>query len=164
MKKDKAVLFIYGSGGHKEQMKRFYATINTELKDNKYASIGFSEEGYKLSIFDLDYSFKPFRDKVSNLKTMFLLPLTLIKLIVTTFRVLLMFRCKVLISTGPGLVLIPSILFRILGKRVIFIETWSRFYTKSATGKIMYKISNDFYIQNKELETLYKRAKYVGRL
>lgn len=164
MGRKKAVLFIYGSGGHKEQMKRLYNTLSNDFKSCEITSIGFSEVGYALPDFDINYSFFPFRDKVSYIKTIVLLPQTFFKLIFTCFKIFSIYKCDVLISTGPGLVLIPSLIYRMFNKKVLFLETWSRFYSKSATGKLMYKIASNFYIQNKELETLYEKAEYVGRL
>ncbi|HAO9336376.1 TPA: polysaccharide biosynthesis protein, partial [Escherichia coli] len=50
------------------------------------------------------------------------------------------------------------------GTKVIYIETWSRFTTYSLSGRIMYRLSNKFYIQNKSLLELYPKAIYSGRL
>jgi UDP-N-acetylglucosamine:LPS N-acetylglucosamine transferase len=69
-----------------------------------------------------------------------------------------------LIATGPGSVLISAILFKILNKKIVFIETRARITTKSITARIMYRISNRFYVQNKELINLYPNAIYAGLL
>ncbi|MDD2698435.1 MAG: hypothetical protein PHF17_06500 [Arcobacteraceae bacterium] len=64
---------------------------------------------------------------------------------------------KAVVSTGPGIV---SLFFKIFGKKIVFVETWSRFETKSMTGKI----ADKFYIQNKSLQKHYPKAIYGGLL
>ena len=68
------------------------------------------------------------------------------------------------VSTGPGIAIVVSLFFKIFLVKIIFIETWSRFNTKSLTGTIMYKISNKFYIQNKSLQSIYPNSIYSGLL
>jgi len=74
------------------------------------------------------------------------------------------YQVKGLVSTGPGMVVLPAIIFKLLGKKVIFLESWSRFYTPSLTGKIMYRIADTFYIQNETLQSTYPKAIFSGRL
>ena len=69
-----------------------------------------------------------------------------------------------MVSTGPGIAILPAILTRSFGGKVVHIETWSRFYSKSMTGKVMYFLANKFYVQNQSLLKLYKQAIYSGKL
>lgn len=159
--KTNAILFIYGVGGHKEQMKRFLKLLDL---DNKFKKIALIENNGDLDLFDELIQIPPARDKYNSLKTILTAPYFVLYSIYTTFRLIFKYNTKVLISTGPGLAFIPSIIFRVLGKKVIFIETWSRFNTQSLTGKMMYKIANIFYIQNESLKNIYPNAIYSGRL
>ena len=77
---------------------------------------------------------------------------------------LLFGKDKVLISTGPGIAIIPAIAMRAKGGVVIHVETWSRFTTKSATGRLMYLLAQHFLIQNTSLTRHYPTAIYAGRL
>lgn len=158
--KTKSVLFIYGVGGHKEQMKRLINIL--DLRD--YKKIALIEKGANIDTFDKTYEIPPARDKYSQLKSLIDLPFFLLFSIFITFKILLTSNTKVIISTGPGIVFIPSLIFRLLGKKIIFLETWSRFNTASTTGKIMYRISHIYYVQNKELLKIYPDAIYSGRL
>lgn len=160
--KTKSILFIYGVGGHKEQMKRLTNILNFDLKE--FQKIALIEKGANIDFFDKTYSMPPARDKYSHIKSLITLPYFLIYSFFIIFKILLSTNTKIIISTGPGIVFIPSLIFRLLGKKVIFIETWSRFNTTSFTGKLMYKIANVFYVQNKELLNLYPKAIYSGRL
>lgn len=86
------------------------------------------------------------------------------KCITDTFKVLLKEKPKIIISTGAGFA-IPSI---ILGKllfrsKIIFIETFTRIYEPSMSGKIAYYFSDLFFVQWKQLLSKYgKKAVYRG--
>ena len=84
------------------------------------------------------------RPKYFGLAFYTLLP---VRLIADATRVCgLYFRYKpsAIISTGPGLVVLPALLIRLTGGVVIHIETWSRFETASLTGRVMYHLSSVF--------------------
>ena len=53
---------------------------------------------------------------------------------------------------------------RILGRKVVYIETVANVHTPSMTGKIMYKLATDFYVQWEELLEVYPDAKFGGCL
>ncbi len=160
------IVVVYGSGGHKEQMRRFLELCKDEFLENNTKVIAISETGYKLenNIILEDYSLDPLRDKYSYKKTFVNFFPQLIKLVRILWKISKENRIKGLISTGPGIAIFPSLVFRIFGKKIIFIETWSRFYTRSLTGIVMYRIANKFYIQNKSLKKLYPVAIYGGKL
>lgn len=160
--KTNSILFIYGVGGHKEQMKRLLTKLDlNKLEINKIALI---EEKANLTDFDITIEIPPARDKYSKIKTLITLPYFLFFSIFISLKLLYSYRINTLVSTGPGIAFIPAIIFRLFGKQVIFIETWSRFNTYSITGKLMYKIASKFYVQNKDLLNLYPNAIYSGRL
>ncbi|WP_081652368.1 PssD/Cps14F family polysaccharide biosynthesis glycosyltransferase [Cyclobacterium qasimii] len=68
------------------------------------------------------------------------------------------------ISTGPGLAIPFSFLFKRGHSKIVFIETWSRFETQSYAGKVMYRLADKFYIQNKSQVKFYPKAIYSGLL
>jgi beta-1,4-N-acetylglucosaminyltransferase len=79
-------------------------------------------------------------------------------------RVLLRVRPKALLSTGPAIAVPAAILGKLLGVRVIFVETGSRIRTVSMTGKIMYRLADLFFVQWPQLKEKLPRAIYAGRL
>lgn len=161
--KPKAVLLIYGTGGHKEQMKRVAMKLKSlEGCDVQY--IGICEENAELDLLDRNYLVKPIRDKFSRKRTLIDGFSSVVKTIYLVLKLLNMYDIKLLVSTGPGIVLLPSVIFKLLGKKIIFIETWSRFYTQSFTGKLMYRLAGTFYIQNKSLAKFYPKSKFGGLL
>ena len=53
---------------------------------------------------------------------------------------------------------------KLLGKKIIFIESWSRIYKKSSSGKFAYLFANLFFVQWPEMKKQYPKAIYAGRL
>jgi beta-1,4-N-acetylglucosaminyltransferase len=69
-----------------------------------------------------------------------------------------------IVSAGPGIAVPFSVLGRLLGKNVIFVESYSRVYRASTSGKIIYRFSNLFFVQWPELKAVYPKGIYAGRL
>jgi len=159
--KAKAILFINGTGGHKEQMLRL---LNLLEVDKDVKKIGLSEKNACLDELERCIEVSPVRDKHSHVKSFFTVPYYLFFVFFQTIYLLMKYEVIGIVSTGPGIVVIPAILFKIIGKKIVFIETWSRFKTKSLTGKMMHKIADKFYVQNKTLQSSYDNAIYSGRL
>ena len=81
------------------------------------------------------------------------------------FLILLKERPQVIVSTG-SIIAIPAFFFgKILGAKLIFIESVAQVTTPSGTGKILYWFSDLFFVQWDALLKLYgKKARYVGGL
>jgi UDP-N-acetylglucosamine:LPS N-acetylglucosamine transferase len=69
-----------------------------------------------------------------------------------------------LITAGPSIGAVTGLAARMLGVRVIFVETGSRITTLSGTGKAMRLLANDFFVQSPRLLQHVSRARYAGRL
>jgi UDP-N-acetylglucosamine:LPS N-acetylglucosamine transferase len=69
-----------------------------------------------------------------------------------------------LISTGSGVAIVPSVVAKLFGAEVLFFESWSRFTVPSISGRIMYRIADVFFVQNEEIKTFYKKAVFMGQL
>ncbi len=162
--KNKAILVVYGVGGHKEQMRRLLKLLNIKERANHVKLVALCEKSACLEEIDECIVVPDMRDKYHKKKIFIDAPYSFFVSIFSIFKILKRYNIDYMISSGPGLVIPAAILFRILNKKVIFIETWSRYNTKSITGNIMSKISNKFYVQNETLLELYENAIYSGRL
>ncbi len=168
MLQDSNILIVFGNGGHAEQMSRLIRLLQEKHNIN---FIAITEEGTKIRDIKIPIlkhlNVIPLRPKHSDFSKIIKAWRLFSSFIVTffvSFRLLLGSRISLMISTGPGIALPIAIVARIFRIRVIHIETWSRFYTKSFTGRFMYHVANDFWIQNKELMDLYPKCRYIGRL
>ena len=81
-----------------------------------------------------------------------------------SFRVLADFKPDAVLSTGPSVAVPVSVLARAMGKKVIFVESESRVTALSTTGRIMYHVAHLFFVQWPELQAVFPRAVYAGRL
>jgi UDP-N-acetylglucosamine:LPS N-acetylglucosamine transferase len=162
--KQEIFFLLYGEGGHKAQMERLLDRLMNSDDDRFFKFIGISEGIYTPILKIKNYFLFPIRKKYSFFISLLVFPFIFFFNLVKILWLVIKYKPKGLISTGPGLVLLPALLFKIIMKKVIYIETWSRFNTKSMTGKYMYKIADRFYIQNIELLKFYPTAIYAGLL
>jgi UDP-N-acetylglucosamine:LPS N-acetylglucosamine transferase len=162
--KKNAILLIAGGGGHLAQMKRLSNLL--DLNNVDLEVILLTEKDVSVSIPDINniFYFEPLRDKYSKWKSIILPPLNLIKHLFLSLELFNKYNIKLCISTGPGIAIIPTLVGKIKRKKIIFIETWSKFYNLTYTARIISKYADVFYVQNKELLVHSKKAIYSGRL
>jgi UDP-N-acetylglucosamine:LPS N-acetylglucosamine transferase len=163
--KEKAILFIYGEGGHRSEMQRLFNYISKELvveKDVKYISI--YENGDILDSINYGYEMPIIRDKFSKFKTFINILTKPYKIISNLIDIKNKYDVKVILSTGPGISILPVIFFKFFKVKVIHLETDCKFTTKSLSGNILHSIVDKFYVPNKDLLKLYKNSEYSGQL
>ena len=73
-------------------------------------------------------------------------------------------RPTAVLSTGPAIAVPVSLIGKLLGARIIFVETGSRVTTLSWTGRIVYRWADLFFVQWPQLAEHLPRAIYAGRL
>lgn len=92
---------------------------------------------------------------------------SLLKYIKNAFQsiwILIKKRPKVILSTGAGIALATCVIGRLMGAKVIYLESGARITTPSKTGKLMYKIAHVFIVQWKPMLEVFPKAHYVGPL
>ncbi|WP_321422018.1 PssD/Cps14F family polysaccharide biosynthesis glycosyltransferase [uncultured Methanobacterium sp.] len=90
-------------------------------------------------------------------------PIKMIKAFFYIFRILWDEEPHLIISTGSEIAIPAFILGKLMRKRTIFIESWCRVKNKSTTGKLLYYISDDFFVQWPQLLEVYgNKVKYKG--
>lgn len=87
-----------------------------------------------------------------------------LKLFIECRKVIKRVRPKVLISTGSNIAVPLFFCGKLMGTKLIYIESRARVYTKSMTGKLVSGISDKVIVQWKEMLELYKNAEYYGVL
>ena len=89
-------------------------------------------------------------------------PLRFLKLLITAGNIILREKPNVVITTG-ALISFPFCLFaKLIGAKVVYIETFARVNDRSLTGKLVYPLADLFLVQWESLLELYPKAKYVG--
>lgn len=153
----KKIILISSVGGHLEQLLNLNEVID-RYDTHIITEINFStlnlKEKYK------SVSYLPYMSRKSYL----LFTLNLIKNAFLSLYYLFKFRPNVIISTGSACTIFTCFFAKIMGKKVIFIETFSRIESKTITGKICYYIADVFVVQWHELLKIYPRAVYLGQI
>jgi UDP-N-acetylglucosamine:LPS N-acetylglucosamine transferase len=83
---------------------------------------------------------------------------------VQSLFIVLKVRPCVVINTGGGISIACSLLAKMLGARLVFIESGARVRSPSRTGKFLYRFSDLFIVQWKSLLSYYPDAIYGGTL
>ena len=156
----KAILCNFGTGGHTEQMRRLLSHIeNNELILIAQSPIKPSDKRY--GEYSKIYKVRP--DFASSLGIL-AIPFFVIANLIQTVKLFIRFDIRMIISTGSGVAIVPSIIAKLFGAEVLFFESWSRFTVPSISGLIMYHIADVFFVQNEEIKKFYKRALFMGQL
>lgn len=161
VRRQNVLLAVYGEGGHRAEMTALIERLQTESNQLQLITFGVGELPFEVveHIPAADI-----RSKHSRLINLFMtLPLMLAQLW-TMVNILRRYQLAGMISTGPGLAVIPTVLCRLLRIKTLFIETYCRFNSRSITGRLMYRLSHRFLVQNKSLQPLYPNSEYCGRL
>jgi len=84
--------------------------------------------------------------------------------IIQSFVLVLKTRPKVIFSTGAGIAIATCLFGKLIGSKVIFLESGARITTASMTGRLMYYFADEFIVQWEPLLKHYPNAKYYGSL
>jgi UDP-N-acetylglucosamine:LPS N-acetylglucosamine transferase len=77
---------------------------------------------------------------------------------------LLRARPDAVLSTGPAVAAPVGVVARLMGVRVIFVETGARIHALSKTGGFMRRLAHLYFVQWEELLPAAPRAVFAGRL
>lgn len=152
----KKVLFISSTGGHLSELMQLKSMFdkydyhiitektkqNISLKDKYPGKVNYLIFGSKSNM--LSYPFK---------------------LIANCFISLFLYlkvRPKFIITTGAHTAGPMCCIGKILGSKIIYIESFANIYTKTVTGRLIYKFADLFIVQWESMLKLYPKAKYGG--
>ncbi|NQZ08442.1 MAG: hypothetical protein HRT35_14910 [Algicola sp.] len=157
------LLVIYGGGGHRTEMQLL---LDYLVKANSKTPVPLISIGpSKLDCCVVaHYQMTDVRDKHSRFKSLFLMLPSVLNQLITTVKILRAHKVSGVISTGPGLCVIPMVIMRLFGVNTVFVETYCRFNSRSFTGRVMSKLAHRFLVQNKQQLALYPGAEYCGRV
>lgn len=150
------VLFISSTGGHLDELmqlsplfKKYDYHIITEktksnlkLKDKYKDKIGYLVYGTKKNM--LSY---PFKLLYNSFKSLYFY---------------IKFHPDYIITTGTHTAGPMCCIGKILGSKIIYIETFANITTKTSTGKILYPIADHFIVQWPTMTKLYPKSIYGG--
>jgi len=155
------LLIILGEGGHTTELLKLVDLLG----DKFYYSYILTEED-NISAYHINIPGPMYKLKRPRGKTTKNIPAILNMMNVTLNSITIIKRCKpkAILSSGPAIAVPVSIVGKLLGIKIIFIETGSRVKKLSLTGRIMYHFADLYFIQWPHLKKKAPRAIYAGRL
>ena len=107
-------------------------------------------------------------DKVYYLKQVnrreILAPAYIIKNAFTSLKILFKEKPDVIITTGVLAVIPLCLLGKLMGKKLIYIESFAKISSGTLSGRLCYHFADDFIIQWRELESVYPNSIYAGSI
>ena len=92
-------------------------------------------------------------------------PVRMLTAAITFLRVFSRYRPDLIISNGSEIAIPALYIGRLLGAKIIFIESWARVNNPSLTGRLVYPIADHFLVQWPQLFYKYgKKAVFEGAL
>lgn len=154
--KKKRVLFISSTGGHLDELMQLKA-----LFDKYEYYIVTEKTKSNLSLKD------KFPKKVSLLvygtkKNKLLYPFILLINSIISLCIYIKFRPGYIVSTGAHTAGPMCCIGKLLGSKIIFVETFANSKTKSVTGSLIYKFADLFIVQWEDMLKLYPKGVYGG--
>ncbi|HID05852.1 MAG TPA: hypothetical protein EYP10_01765 [Armatimonadetes bacterium] len=138
------LLIVFGEGGHTKQLLNLISLLGESYE---YAYLMTAQDhiaATHLAIPGPTYHIIRPRNKRDKL------PLAAIKTLIAVGQsliVLMRARPQAIISVGPAIAVPASVVGKLLGKKIIFIESASRVSHLSLTGRIMYHWADLFFVQ-----------------
>lgn len=154
----KKVLFISSTGGHLNellQLEPLFEKYNYNIITEKDKSTEYLKGKYKKRIYYLPYGT---RSKLFSY--IFIYFYLCLKSIYLYFKI----KPKVIVTTGTHTVGPICCLGKLLGCKIIYIETYANRNKKTATGRIIYHFADLFIVQWEEMLNLYPKAVYGGSI
>ena len=146
------IIFGASSGGHLEQLMMLKPLMQ------KYDSLLLTEKTVYGVKFD---DVKTYYVSQINRKEI-LFP---VKIIANAFKclgIILREKPDVMITTGV-LAMVPcALLMKLLGRKLIYIESFAKVTSQTLSGKLLYKYADQFYVQWEEMLALYPGAIFKG--
>ena len=157
--REKRVMFISSTGGHLEelmQLKEMFKNYDYYIVTEKTKSNLSLKAKHPKKISFLTYG------TYTTLSKKFTYPFKLLLNCFKSLYIYIKFRPEYIVSTGAHTAGPMCLLGKILGSKIIFIETFANSKTKSKTGALVYKFADLFIVQWEAMLELYPDAVYGG--
>jgi UDP-N-acetylglucosamine:LPS N-acetylglucosamine transferase len=144
--------FAASSGGHYEQLMMLKPLMD------RYGSFVLTEK----TLYNAETKGEKtyYVRQINRKEKMFLF-----KLVVNTwisFRIYLKEKPDAIICTGVLAMLPMCLIMKLLGKKLVYIESFAKVTSPTLTGKLLYKYADQFYVQWESMKEIYPKAIYLG--
>ncbi len=156
------ILAVMGEGGHSKECLRLIDLMGTDKYYYSYIIVNEDEvTESKIRVPGRVYHIaRPSCIKSNKIKDLMRLPLCTVQTTIALTRI----RPDAVITTGPSVAMLVSFVAKLMGARIVFVETGSRIHKLSTTGKLMRRVADLYFVQWEELLTSAPGATFAGRL
>jgi beta-1,4-N-acetylglucosaminyltransferase len=157
-----SLLVVMGEGGHSAECLRLVDLLGPSRYRYQYVLVSDDDvTANKLRVpGPVHRLIRPGCQKSSRLADAVRYPICAVQ----TLRLLLRTRPDAVLTTGPAVAVPVAVFAKLLGIRVLFVETGSRVRHLSATGRFMRRFADLYFIQWEELLPTVPHAIFAGRL
>ncbi len=162
----KKLLVHLGMGGHTSQMLHLLQLLGNNFDNNFYYSylIGHDDQtsGKKIPYAGPVHIVN--NPRLMSDASVWQVAFKMVPTSWQVFRLLLKVKPDAILSSGPSLAIPLFWIAKLLRIKTIFVESWVRVHHKSQAGKLVYLVSDLFFVQWESLKQVYPKAIYAGRL
>jgi beta-1,4-N-acetylglucosaminyltransferase len=144
------VLLVCSPGGHLQQMLALEPAWRGT--DRAWATLPGADIGYLLADEDVTMGHGPTNRSLRNL----------IRNTALAWRILRHRRPDAILSTGAGLAVPFFLVGKLLGIRLVYVESVTRTETISLSGRLVYPLTDRFFVQWPKPAERLRRAEYAG--
>jgi beta-1,4-N-acetylglucosaminyltransferase len=144
------VLLVASNGGHLLQLLQLANAWPHERR--RWVTFDKPDARSLLAAEEVTYAHYPTNRSVKNLLRNTMLALRTIRRL----------RPAAVVTTGAGVAVPFCYAARLLGARVVYIESFSRISEPSLTARLVHPVAHRFFVQWPELEPRFRKAEYAG--
>jgi UDP-N-acetylglucosamine:LPS N-acetylglucosamine transferase len=144
------VLLVCSPGGHLQQMLALEPAWRGT--DRAWVTLPGADVGYLLADEDVTLGHSPTNRSLKNL----------IRNTRLAWRVLRSRRPEAILSTGAGLAVPFFLVGKLLGIRLVYVESVTRTESVSLSGRLVYPLADRFFVQWPQPAERLRRAEYAG--
>lgn len=149
---DARVLLVASSGGHLLELLEL--ANQYESRCRQWVTFDKPDARGLLTGESVTFAYGPTNRHLGNL----------LRNLVLAIRIILRVRPDAVITTGAGVGVPFLYVARIFGKRAIYVESLARVDRLSLSGRLVYPVATDFFVQWPELSERYRKGRYVGAI
>lgn len=148
------VMFVASTGGHLAEILKIQKLFD------KYKYVLVTEKNSISINLQKEYNieFLKLRRNRNSIKYIPVCFINIMKSIFLYFK----YRPKVIYTTGAHTCVPLCFIGHLFKTKIIFIEVFDRIDNPSLTAKMIYRISDTFIVQHKEMLKVFPKAKYIG--
>jgi beta-1,4-N-acetylglucosaminyltransferase len=143
-------LLVASSGGHLLQLSQLKDTWARE--ERHWVTFDKPDARSMLAGEDVTYAHHPTNRNIPNLLRNLRLALALVRRL----------RPRAIVTTGAGVAVPFCWIGRLLGARIVYIESFARVNRPSLTGRLVHPVAHRFFVQWPDMRAHFRKAEYRG--